>query len=160
LKTTITTCGWPSLRESRGKILFVLLASNLIIEDYTNGHPNLEERNMFIFSDSTSSNAAFIKIDNPVNNEARIRSLVEQGFIVRTRADANTYEAREGDYTRFAAALNSGAQIISTDYYRPDPRIAQDSSFFNYQIQFPDNQLAKINNQLLNIINQGCTISE
>ena len=42
------------------------------------------------------------------------------GYLVRTRSDANTTEARENDYSRFEAALESGAQIISTDYYLPD----------------------------------------
>ena len=39
------------------------------------------------------------------------------GYMVRTRADANTLEARVGDLARLQAALKSGAQFISTDYY-------------------------------------------
>jgi hypothetical protein len=37
--------------------------------------------------------------------------------MVRTRSDADTREARTGDKTRFEAAVRSGAQLISTDYY-------------------------------------------
>ena len=160
LRGAINTVGWPKLKESRGKIIFVLLASNQIIEDYTTDHPNLEERNMFVFSDSLSSYSAFIKIDNPINNETRIRSLVDQGFMVRTRADANTYEAINNDYSRMYAAFNSGAQVISTDFYRPDPRGAMDSLFYNYQVKFPNNQLARIGHNILNPDNQNCIISE
>ena len=53
--------------------------------------------------------------------------------MVRTRADADTEEARSNDKTRFRAACNSGAQIITTDYYYK-------SAFFpsNYTVQFDD----------------------
>ena len=37
--------------------------------------------------------------------------------MVRTRADADTREARLQDYSRLEAAIESGAQLISTDYY-------------------------------------------
>ena len=42
---------------------------------------------------------------------------LKKGYFVRTRADADTREARTNDYSRFKAAQESGAQIISTDYY-------------------------------------------
>ncbi|MBO6201037.1 MAG: hypothetical protein J6N74_05400, partial [Chryseobacterium sp.] len=41
------------------------------------------------------------------------------GYIIRTRADADTMEARSEDYSRFEKAKESGAQIITTDYYLP-----------------------------------------
>jgi len=44
--------------------------------------------------------------------------------MVRTRSDAGTIEARSSDYTRFLSAWQSGAQIISTDYYRADPKLS------------------------------------
>lgn len=44
-------------------------------------------------------------------------------YIVRTRSDVETMQARTGDYSMFNAAMNSNAQIISTDYYREDPII-------------------------------------
>jgi hypothetical protein len=42
---------------------------------------------------------------------------VKAGFMVRTRSDADTKEARTGDKTRFKAAVRSRAQLIATDYY-------------------------------------------
>jgi hypothetical protein len=39
--------------------------------------------------------------------------------MVRTRADADTREARINDAQRRQAAFASGAQAISTDYYLP-----------------------------------------
>ena len=55
-----------------------------------------------------------------------IKSLVEKGYIIRTRADADTREARMNDKTDFIAACNSGAQIITTDYYRKSTRFKSD----------------------------------
>ena len=48
-----------------------------------------------------------------------IPSLVRQGYLVRARADIETYEARVNDRTRADLAFRSGAQIVSTDFYQP-----------------------------------------
>ena len=53
---------------------------------------------------------------------ARIRRAVRLGYVVRTRADEDTREARSGDMRRARRALASGAQWVSTDY--PAPGIA------------------------------------
>ena len=45
--------------------------------------------------------------------------MVTKGYIIRTRADSDTQEARRNDKSSFVAAEQSGAQIISTDYYVP-----------------------------------------
>ena len=52
---------------------------------------------------------------------ARIAALVGAGFMVRTRADDSGVEARANDSSRAAAALASGAQLVSTDYPVPAP---------------------------------------
>ncbi|MFM8754893.1 MAG: Ca2+-dependent phosphoinositide-specific phospholipase C [Phenylobacterium sp.] len=44
-------------------------------------------------------------------------------MVVRTRADADTVEARSGNLSRRDAAFASGAQYISTDYMTPDLRL-------------------------------------
>ena len=58
-------------------------------------------------------------MNEPIEQGDVIAERVARGFIVRTRADADTVEARTGDRTRLDAALASGAQYISTDYYKP-----------------------------------------
>lgn len=60
--------------------------------------------------------AAFVMIDNVLTHGDEIRDLVSRGYLVRTRSDIDTGEARTNDVTRRDAALASGAQIISTDY--------------------------------------------
>ena len=85
------------------------------------GTPALEGRLMFASVAETHPAAAWFKINDPIADFDRIRRLVAAGFLVRTRADANTRQARSGDTTMRDKALSSGAQFVSTDYPVPDP---------------------------------------
>lgn len=59
------------------------------------------------------------------------------------------------------AAFASGAQIISTDYYRPDPRYLTDTAWTDFTVQFPNNELARINDISANrTAYQNCLIEE
>ena len=75
---------------------------------------------MFTNSTPGQPDAAFIKENDPTGaNQARIADEVRRGYVVRTRADADTRQARTGDTTMRDAALASGAQWVSTDYPAP-----------------------------------------
>ena len=115
LREAILDNGWPLLTDARGKVLFVLDAGDRITEQYidTTG----ADRPMFVDVDKGHPDAAFFIMNNPIKQETEIQELVKKGFMVRTRSDANTLEARNGDRSRFEAAIRSGAQLISTDYY-------------------------------------------
>jgi hypothetical protein len=52
---------------------------------------------------------------------ARIREMVQAGYLVRTRADVSTAEARSGDTARRDNAFQSGAHYVSTDYPEVSP---------------------------------------
>jgi hypothetical protein len=91
---------------------------------YVAGHPSLKGRVLFVNAAAGTAEAATMIINNPLAPE--IKSLVEKGYIVRTRADADTREARMNDKTDFMAACASGAQIITTDYYRKSTRFKSD----------------------------------
>jgi hypothetical protein len=84
-------------------------------------------------------------MNSPTQDQERIRAAVKSGFIVRTRADANTMEARNNDSSRREAAFSSGAQYISTDYYQP--RL----EFSEYSVSLPKNRSARCNPLLLNV---------
>jgi hypothetical protein len=43
---------------------------------------------------------------------------VKQGYLVRARADIETWEAKANDPSRAKQAFASGAQIVSTDFYK------------------------------------------
>ena len=109
--------GWPYLQDVLGTFIFVLDERGEKRATYIEEHPALEGRVMFVNAIEGTPEAAVRIVNNPVDNQEYIRQLVRSGYIVRTRSDANTREARTGDVARREAAFESGAQIISTDYY-------------------------------------------
>jgi len=116
LDEAIRKDGWPTLREARGKVLFALDNGGQKLADYVAGHPALAGRVMFTDSEPGSPEAAFVKLNDPVTNRKLIPKLVRQGYVVRTRADADTIQARTGNTGQRFYALGSGAQWVSTDY--------------------------------------------
>lgn len=110
---------WPTLEASRGKIVFLMIVPGLNLATfapYMDGRPNLEGRLAFVQGRPGLPHAAFLMIDNALTRGDEIRQMVARGYLVRSRSDIDTGEARLDDVTRRDAALASGAQIISTDY--------------------------------------------
>jgi hypothetical protein len=139
LRDAITKDGWPTLEQSTGKIFFALDNTNGTRDLYLKNHPGLEGRTMFASVDADHPAAAWMKINNPIGEFNRIQQAVQQGFLVRTRADTDTRQARSGDTTMRDAAMASGAQFISTDYPVRDPR------FTEYQVQWPNRAIYRRN---------------
>ena len=132
LDEAVRSVGWPTLGASRGKVLFCL--DNGGKRDvYLEGHPGLEGRVLFTNAVPGSADAAFVEQNDPLADPARIPALVQAGYIVRTRADADTEQARTGDTTDRNAALASGAQYVSTDYPVPNPDFGT-----GYFVEIPD----------------------
>ena len=117
IKERLNQQGWPLLKDCLGKIIFILEGNNQDL--YEKSGVN---RPMFVYNPPNGENTAFVVKNDPIGNEQEIELLTHK-YIVRTRSDAGTLEARANDYKRFNAAIKSGAQIISTDYYKPDPRL-------------------------------------
>jgi hypothetical protein len=139
LRAAVTGRGWPTLAQARGKVFFALDESPAKVALYRGGRKSLEGRVMFVNGDETSDDAAYLTLNDPVADATRIRRAVAAGLIVRTRADADTAEARRGSAVRREAALASGAQYVSTDYMTPDPR------FPPYQARLPGRAAAVCN---------------
>ena len=131
---------WPTIGEARGRFLFVLDQTGEKLETYVRGHPSLTGRVMFVNAREGRPEAAFRIVNEPIRDFHYIRKLVLAGYLVRTRADANTREAREGDYTKMKAAFASGAHFISTDYYLPNPAFGT-----GYQVRLPGNRPGRWN---------------
>ncbi|MCW3467004.1 phosphatidylinositol-specific phospholipase C1-like protein [Chitinophaga nivalis] len=122
LREAVQAQNWPTVKAARGKFVFLLLPSMAgmnMTSDYAKNKPNLENRVMFLQSLPTDTYAAFFLLDNAMVRKQEIQQYVQQGFFVRTRADIETYEAKVNDYNRANAAFESGAQVISTDFFRP-----------------------------------------
>ncbi len=124
LEQAVLSRGWPTLAQSRGKVMFLMDNAGTYRTDYLAGHPALRGRVLFTNSTPGQPDAGFIKENDPTGaNFARIQAEVRAGYLVRTRADVGTQQARTGDTTMRDAALASGAQWVSTDY--PDPSLSQ-----------------------------------
>ncbi|WOK09169.1 phosphatidylinositol-specific phospholipase C1-like protein [Imperialibacter roseus] len=144
LRKAIIDKGWPDLAKVRGKILFVFDAGKELTDLYLEGD-QAYTRPMFSNTDLANPHAAFFIMNDPIGQEKEITERVKQGFMVRTRSDADTREARTGDKTRFEAATRSGAQVITTDYYLKSLSPGKD-----FEIIFVDGRYQRCNPVLTN----------
>ena len=160
LEEAILTQGFPSLKEARGKILFVLVNSGFEKSYYLNGHPSLKDRVMFTFSNPGKPECAFVQVKKPEKDFNEIQELVAQGYMVRTLSEDGTKAAKEGDVSQMEAAFASGAQIISTTYYRADERHQESEDWSNYSVQFPNNELAMVNFISADSSSVNCAVGE
>ncbi|WP_226018125.1 Ca2+-dependent phosphoinositide-specific phospholipase C [Novosphingobium sp. FKTRR1] len=140
LREAVLHGGWPNLGRARGKVMFALDEDPLKVAAYMGAQASLAGRVFFVNAEETSPVAAYLTLNDPLADAARIRKAVADGFIVRTRADAGTIEARRNDTARRDAALKSGAQFVSTDYLWPEPQLHD-----AYQVRLPDGAAALCN---------------
>ncbi|WP_279246019.1 phosphatidylinositol-specific phospholipase C1-like protein [Candidatus Litorirhabdus singularis] len=139
LELAVLTQGWLPLSEARGRVMFALDNGGSIRDNYIAGHPSLTGRVLFTDSEPGTPEAAFLKRNSPTAVPGEIDMMVQLGYMVRTRADADTEQARTGDTARREAALSSGAHFISTDYPVPNPE------FSDYQVTIPGDGVARCN---------------
>ena len=113
LEAAVLQEGWPLLDSARGKVVFVL-DQERVTPLYTDGHPSLRGRMAFTAGVPGTPDAAFVKKNNPLDKD--IEELVRKGYLVRTMTDGGAKAVRAGDTLRRDRAIQSGAQILSTDY--------------------------------------------
>ena len=129
--------GWPTLAEARGKVIFLMDQAH-VGPIYLEGHPGLRGRVLFTNATPGHPDAAFV--EENADNAARIASLLHQGYLVRVQADSDTVEARVNDTRRRDNALNSGAQIVSSDYPQFEP-----ARWSGYFVALPGGSPARCN---------------
>ncbi|MBO1326668.1 phosphatidylinositol-specific phospholipase C1-like protein [Acetobacter sp. TBRC 12305] len=153
LNEAIRTRGWPTLAYGRGKVVFTFDRPHDTAR-YLVGHPALRGRVVFTNGRPGDPDAAYTEANEGFVGQAgngsaevdnatalqQIQDLVEKGYLVRTRSDANTVEARQNDTTRRDVAFQSGAQIISTDYPSFEP-----APWHNFTVSFPGGAIARCN---------------
>ena len=118
LREAVAAGGWPTLAESRGKVVFLMDQAGMS-GVYAEGHPGLRGRVLFTNAEPGTADAAFVEKNDGTAEE--IGALVKQGYLVRTRTDEPTKDARANATVRRERALGSGAQILSTDYPENEP---------------------------------------
>lgn len=137
LEAAVLAGGWPTLAKARGRVVF-LMDQHKHGPIYAEGHPSLKGRILFTNSDPGKPETAFVE-QNDGTKEA-IDALVTKGYLVRTRTDEGTKQARTNDTTRRDLALSTGAQMISTDYPASEP-----SQWTGFKVELPDGLVARCN---------------
>jgi hypothetical protein len=128
---------WPTLAAARGKVVF-LMDQRPVGPVYLEGHPALRGRVIFTNAAPGQPDCAFTE-ENDGAQEA-IATLVRKGYLVRTRTDSDTKQARTNDTARREVALASGAQLLSTDYPQSEP-----SQWTPYSVGLPGGAVVRCN---------------
>ena len=139
LNEAIRKQGWPRMGDCRGRFLFALDNRDEERVNYLKLHPQLQGALLFVSSPVTEPEAAFLKMDDPVGDHAEIQQRVAQGYLVRTRADADLVEGRANDSQRSRQAFSSGAQYVSTDFPEARPE------FSDYVVRWENGQVGRLN---------------
>lgn len=135
LRAAIMSSGWPTLGKTRGGVM-VIFNSALQRPTYLAGKPSLQGRSMFVIeTNAAQPSAAFVSVAMP--DAARITKLLDQNMMIRTLADADGVEARANDLTRATNAIQSGAQVVATDYPIADPTVGP------YIVKLPTTAVAR-----------------
>jgi len=137
LESAVLHGEWPTLTQARGKVVF-LMDQRAVGPVYLEGHPALRGRLIFTNAVPGQPDAAFTE-ENEGSQEI-ISALVRKGYLVRTRTDADTKQARTNDTARREIALASGAQFLSTDYPESEP-----SQWTPYSVSLPHGAVARCN---------------
>ncbi len=138
LREAVTTRGWLTVDEARGKVLFILHDAGDQRALYSKDHPSQRGRVMFVRSDPSREDCATLVMDNP--RDARISELAKAGYFIRTRADGELETSPPDQPARRDAALASGAHILSTDFPR-----GQADAATGYVVEFADGAAARVN---------------
>lgn len=138
LEEAILKDGWPCLKQSRGKVIF-LMDQRKAGPAYLAGHPSLRGRIIFTNALPGEPDAAFVEVNDPLADAQEIPNLIKKGYIVRTRADADLHEAVKNDTRMRDAALASGAQMVSTDFP------FEEKAPTGYAVRFPNQGIARCN---------------
>jgi hypothetical protein len=139
LRDAVRSKGWPTLDAARGRIFILFDVRPAVSDAYRAGHPSLAGRAMFGWYPDSAPEAAIEIVQDPLVDGAHIRDWVKAGLIVRTRTDANTVEARQHNLSKAQAAMASGAQAVSTDYYPGAP----DPARLGFVVTLPDKAMAR-----------------
>jgi Phosphoinositide phospholipase C, Ca2+-dependent len=136
LEAAVLAGNWPALSSARGRIVF-LMDQRPVGPVYLEGHPSLRGRVIFTNAAPGEPDAAFIERNDGPADE--ITSLVRKGYLIRTRTDSDTKEARTDDTSVRDAMIASGAQILSTDYPASEPA----KWAGHYSVALPDHAVAR-----------------
>ena len=129
LAAALTDHGWPTLGQTRGRLVFYMDRSDEMRDAYAHGRKDLDGRLLFTDSDLDDPFAA-IRILNDTTttaSQAAIAAALARHQIVRVMSEATLAGALAGDGSSAPIALATGGQIESTDF---PTKIADTPYFF------------------------------
>ncbi|MEC7751447.1 MAG: Ca2+-dependent phosphoinositide-specific phospholipase C, partial [Myxococcota bacterium] len=140
LRDQITKTGWPLLSEVRGRVLFWVNTGGVIRRVLDRDGQDLSGRLVFAETDLNSPVGSITNFNTPTaDNLTQIQAAVSEGFIIRSRADADPMDVLAGAIEpRRRLALDSGAHLLSTDFPGDHPRT-------DYVFQMPDGSPSRCN---------------
>lgn len=125
LRQALESDGWPTLGQTRNKAMFVMLDSGKHRTNYLKGHPNLEDRVLFMRDGQGEPWSAVIE----TSDVDKVKAAVQAGYLVRCKAD-DPNASDDKNVERSKALLAAGAQLISSDL--PVPKAGK-----SYQFDIP-----------------------
>jgi hypothetical protein len=146
LEQAVLENGWPPIDKTRGRFLFILDGKSHQLNTYRNDHLSLKDRALFASYPEGEPEAALMIRNNPVTSLEEIKRLVDKGYLVRTRADsgAGSMSKTADVKLRTEQAFESGAQIISTDFYLGAPQVLP----YDFVVGFKHGMLYRCNHKV------------
>ncbi|MEC9071160.1 MAG: Ca2+-dependent phosphoinositide-specific phospholipase C, partial [Myxococcota bacterium] len=114
LLTALSTDGWPTLGETRGKAMFISLDEGGFRDKYLEGHPTLEDRVMFARNGRGEPWGAMIE----TGDESLVAEVLAEGYLVRSHTDS-PQKSDEDNQANAETAMGSGAHLLSSDVLEP-----------------------------------------
>lgn len=115
--------GWPTLGETRGRVLLMFDDEGAVRDAYSRQGTSLEGRLFFVDSAPGDATAAIAILNNPTTDTDAIHAALAANMLVRTMVD----DPKDDDATAAAeleAGLAAGATWLSTNFPAPSPERA------------------------------------
>jgi hypothetical protein len=120
LGAAVAKHGWPTLGQTRGRILFFLDDSGAVRDAYSRGGSSLEDRLIFVDSAPGDATAAVAILNSPVADAGAIHAALAANLLVRTMTD-DPPDDDAAVAAGFDAGLAAGATWLSTNFPAPVP---------------------------------------
>ena len=122
LRTSITTRGWPLLKQARGTVLTAVDGDDHAAA-YSRGWTSLAGRSLFVQAEGDKPVAAFVSRDGArlpgEDKYARMRRLVGEGFLVRDYSGPGSFEAAKAAGAHFISSDEPEQLVLSDDPLAP-----------------------------------------
>lgn len=144
LRDAITTDGWPTLRNCRDRVMFVMLDNSEHLQENLEMHSNLEGAIIFPRNGRGESWSSFLEIGDPstAEAEAALKAAVLEDYIIRVTLDSPETTIEQFEQAS-AATLRAGVQLIDTDHPTETTVPHEEGQGFRFDI--PDGNPARCN---------------